>query len=177
MASIYGRSFTVPARLCLCAQSKENMFGVKELDWPVQSPDLNPTVHFWEELERWLWTNLSAWPHKCSFEWMGINSLRHTLKSCGKPTQKSGGCCSCRGGFNLTAMSRRSLSTDCVPSCLNHAVVHAFTLWILNSPDQVINLFFQVLYLKLIYFMKILCILYTVFIIIITCSTKLPSLQ
>ena len=26
--------------------------GVEELDWPAQSPDLNPNLHLWDELER-----------------------------------------------------------------------------------------------------------------------------
>jgi len=27
-------------------------FGVEELDWPAQSPDLNPIEHIWDKLEQ-----------------------------------------------------------------------------------------------------------------------------
>ena len=42
--------------------------GVEELDWPAQSPDLNPIEHFWDELEHRLRArpslpNISARPH------------------------------------------------------------------------------------------------------------------
>lgn len=37
-----------------------SQFGVDGLDWPPQSPDLNPTEHLWDELER----RLQAWLYR-----------------------------------------------------------------------------------------------------------------
>ena len=39
-------------------------FGVEELDWSAQSPDLNPIEHLWDELEQRLQARPSC-PHQC----------------------------------------------------------------------------------------------------------------
>ncbi len=75
-------------------------FGVEELNWPTQSPDLlNPIKHLWDELEQSqaFSSNISDWPHKCSTGWMGKISHRNTPTFCGKP-QKNGSCYSCKEG-------------------------------------------------------------------------------
>lgn len=35
-------------------------FGVEQLDWPVKSPDPNPTEHLWDELEQTLRANINV---------------------------------------------------------------------------------------------------------------------
>lgn len=39
-------------------------FGVEELDWPAQSPDLQPIKHLWDELEQRLRARPSC-QHQC----------------------------------------------------------------------------------------------------------------
>ena len=56
MATVWARLFPVPAGQCPRAQSKVHIewiveIGVEELDWPAQSPDLNPIKHVWDDLE------------------------------------------------------------------------------------------------------------------------------
>ncbi len=62
-------------------------FGVEDLDWPSQSPDLNPIKHLWDEVE---W-KLRARPSRpktvhdfTNAYWInGQKSPRNTPKSCG----------------------------------------------------------------------------------------------
>ncbi len=42
-------------------------------------------------------SNISVWPHKCASGRMVKNSHKHTPKPCGKPSQKSWSCYSCKG--------------------------------------------------------------------------------
>ena len=45
--------------------------GVEELDWPAQSPDINPIKHLWDELER----RLRARPNRPT----SVPDLTHAL--------------------------------------------------------------------------------------------------
>ncbi len=96
---------TRPTKTCL------NGFGLEELDWLTQSPDLNCIEHCWYELQWRLWTRTS-WPksvpdliHALLDEWSTFQNGQNTPKSCGEPSQKSGRCYSCKGVTNSILMS------------------------------------------------------------------------
>ena len=71
--------------------------GVEELDWPAQSPDLNPIEYLWEELERRLRarpnrpTSVTELTNALVAEWKQV-PRSNVPTSSGKPSQKSGGC-------------------------------------------------------------------------------------
>jgi hypothetical protein len=78
--------------------------GVEELDWPAQSPDLNPIEHLLDELE----LRLRARPNRPTSVPDLTNALAlhsNVLTSSGKPSQESGGCYSSKGGTNSILMS------------------------------------------------------------------------
>ena len=64
-------------------------FGVEELDWPAQSPDLNPIEHLWDELQQRLRarpsrpTSVSDLTNALLEEWskIPINTLLNLVES------------------------------------------------------------------------------------------------
>jgi hypothetical protein len=72
---------------CHKARSVDNK--VPEMDCPAQSPDLNPTEHLWDELERRLYsrpqhpTSLTALAPAVQEEWAAIapDTFRHLVES------------------------------------------------------------------------------------------------
>ena len=75
--------------------------GVEELDWPAQSPDLNPIDHLWDELERRLQarpTRPTSVPDLTNALVAEASPCSNVPTSSGKPSQKSGGCYSSKVG-------------------------------------------------------------------------------
>ncbi|CDQ92928.1 unnamed protein product [Oncorhynchus mykiss] len=99
--------------------------GVKELDWPAQSPDLNPIEHLWDELE----CGLRARPNRPTSvpdltnalvaEWKQVPSamFQHLVES-----QKSGGCYCCKGG--PTPIISHDFGMRCSTSRCPHTLGH-----------------------------------------------------
>ena len=94
--------------------------SVEELDWPAQSPDLNPIAYSEPGLNRP--TSVSALTNALVAEW---KSHSNVPTSSGKPSQKSGGCYSSKGGDQLHVNAhdfrmRRSMSK--CPHTFGHVV-------------------------------------------------------
>jgi hypothetical protein len=83
--------------------------GVEELDWPAESPDLNPTEHLWDELESLLRampnlpTSVPDLTNALVAEWKQVPSAMFPTFG-GKSSQKSGGCYNSKGGTNSILM-------------------------------------------------------------------------
>lgn len=71
----YGRKRIWAAHKCYYIKTE---FGVEELEWLAQSPDLNPIERFWDELERRLRASVLI-THQCLiFQKHGPKSHKHT---------------------------------------------------------------------------------------------------
>ncbi len=122
---------------CSCAQSSSikkcfSQFGVEELYWPAQSPDLNPIQHLWDELdcEPDLITQHQCWTSLMLLaEWGANPGSRFNI--CWKAwNQKSGGryCSRYRGNICMSTHF-----WPCGVSTVKHSCMifmhHRFGLW------------------------------------------------
>ena len=107
--------------------------SVEELDWPAQSPDLNPIEHLWDELERRLRarpshpTSVSDLTNVLVAEWKQVPAatFQHLVESL--PRRVDGGCHSSKGGAQLH-INAYDFRMRCLTSRCSHTVVHVVYL-------------------------------------------------
>ncbi len=76
-------------------------FGVEDLDWPSQSPDLNPIKHLWDEVE-WKLRARPSCPKTVhdltNAYWINGQKFPQKYSKILWPLKKCGSCYSCKGG-------------------------------------------------------------------------------
>ena len=101
--------------------------SVEELDWPAQSPDLNPIKHIWDELERWLRarpnrpTSVPDLTNALVPEWKQVPAgmFQHIRESCNSCNR---GCNSSKGTKSI--LMPMILERDVLTSRCTHTFSH-----------------------------------------------------
>lgn len=76
-------------------------FAAEELEWPAQSSNFNPTEHFWDEWECWIWVRSSC---PKSVPDLTNKYLTEWAQNYGKPFQRKGVCFIHKERFNSIVM-------------------------------------------------------------------------